>query len=155
MNQAHIHLIINHFPVVGTVFGLLILLYAIFKNNDEFLKFSLKFFVLVGVTSVFAFLTGEPAEEFVEHLPGFSEEVIEKHEEISQIALIFSLLTSGASILTYAYFNKLKKYKKSLINIILVSALATCFFMGLAANMGGKIRHDELNSSMVSQLKRV
>ena len=34
------------------------------------------------------FLTGEPAEEVVGHLPGISEQAIEEHEEAAEVAAI-------------------------------------------------------------------
>ena len=35
MNWAHLHLLINHIPVLGTVFGTLLLIFGMAKKNKS------------------------------------------------------------------------------------------------------------------------
>ena len=35
MNDAHLHMVVNHFPIIGTIFGLGILLAGIFMKNSN------------------------------------------------------------------------------------------------------------------------
>jgi hypothetical protein len=35
MNAAHAHLLLNHIPIFGTLSGLLPLLYALVRGNDD------------------------------------------------------------------------------------------------------------------------
>ncbi|MCI0564610.1 MAG: hypothetical protein MN733_39585, partial [Nitrososphaera sp.] len=69
MNLAHVHLLLNHFPVIGTVFGFLFLAYAMAKKSEELKKVSLGIFVLIALIALPVYFTGEPAEEVVKHLP--------------------------------------------------------------------------------------
>ena len=41
MNWAHMHLLINHIPVLGMVFGTLLLAYGLVKKNEEIKRVSL------------------------------------------------------------------------------------------------------------------
>ena len=35
MNQTHIHLLLNHFPIIGTLIGSCLLLWGIIKKNGH------------------------------------------------------------------------------------------------------------------------
>ena len=34
MNDAHLHMVVNHFPIIGIIFGLGILIIGFFLNNN-------------------------------------------------------------------------------------------------------------------------
>ena len=78
MNVVHLHLLLNHLPVIGSVFGLLLLAVAAWRRSDELSKVSLGFLALLGAASIVVYLTGEPAQDAVENLPGFSEAISER-----------------------------------------------------------------------------
>ena len=76
MNWAHVHLMLNHIPVVGIGFAILLLAVAVVRRSHELTNVALVFVILVSLWAIPAYLTGEPAEEVVEDLPGVSEELI-------------------------------------------------------------------------------
>jgi hypothetical protein len=80
MNWAHIHLSLNHLPVVGIIFGVLLLLLALLRKSEELKRVSLGVFVLTALLALPVYFTGEPAEEVVEHVPGVAESLIGRHE---------------------------------------------------------------------------
>ncbi len=88
MSWGHLHLLLNHVPVIGTLLGLLLLLVAFGRKNEELKKVTLGLFVLIALVTVPVYLTGEPAEEMVENIPGVSEAMIERHENAALFSLI-------------------------------------------------------------------
>lgn len=70
MNTTHIHLLLNHVAILGALFSVILLLAGMFIKSDILKKTALLGFVLAALASIPVFLTGEPAEESVEHLPG-------------------------------------------------------------------------------------
>lgn len=80
MNGAHLHLMINHFPVVGLLFGLVMLVVAQLRRNSDLARTGLVALVIIAIITIPAYLTGEPAHDVVQHLTGISEEVLERHE---------------------------------------------------------------------------
>lgn len=86
MTLTHLHLMLNHVPVLGTAFGLGLLAFGIWRQSDELKKAALGFFVIAALIAIPAYLTGEPAEEVVESLPGVSDTIIEQHEQAAVIA---------------------------------------------------------------------
>ena len=86
MNPTHIHLLLNHFPIIGTLIGSAILLYSIIKKQDAGKVTGAFIIVIMAIIAIPVLLTGEPAEESVEHLSGISKALIHDHEEASEKA---------------------------------------------------------------------
>lgn len=146
MNQAHLHLLLNHLPILGTLFGLLILAGGFILKNDGVKRTALGLFVLSGILAIPAYLTGEGAEEMVENLPGVTENLIEAHEDMANIFLwmvgalgVFSLATFYADI-------KSKKVGSALYAITFVAALGSMVYAQRVGSSGGEIRHTEIRS---------
>ena len=147
MNQAHLHLLFNHLPILGTLFGLLVLGTGIFLKNNSVKRVALGMFVLSAITAIPAYLTGEGAEEVVESLPGVSENLIEKHDELANI---FLWMVGGLGLLSLSTFYadfKSKKMAPTLYTLTLIAAIGTMIFAQQVGSSGGEIRHTEIRSS--------
>ncbi|MCS6920101.1 MAG: hypothetical protein NZM28_10050 [Fimbriimonadales bacterium] len=144
MNGAQLHLMLNHLPVMGALFSLLLLSWAIIRRSPELLKTALGAVVLVGLTSVPAYLTGEPAEHVIEHMPGVDEAYISEHESLGKFALTSGVVLSIAAAVTLGV--GLRSPKGLLMGatlVWLINALV-CGVMGYTAHSGGMIRHPEI-----------
>ena len=97
-NPAHLHLMLNHVPVLGTTFGLGLVGWALLRRSEELKRISLGIFIIVALLAIPAYLTGEPAEELVENLPGVSKSSIEQHEEAAQVAFAGVLIVGVAAL---------------------------------------------------------
>ena len=62
MNQVHLHLLMNHLPILGVPFGLLLLCAGMLRQSDELKKAALLTFVVAALLAVPVYFTGEPAE---------------------------------------------------------------------------------------------
>ena len=49
MNGAQLHLLLNHFPILGTLFGLLVLAAGLWKKSEDLQKAALVCFLLPEV----------------------------------------------------------------------------------------------------------
>lgn len=146
MDLLHLHLLLNHVPVIGLILATLLLAYAFFKRSQELQKVSLGAFVLLALVTIPVFLTGEPAEEMVQNLPGVSGQVIESHESAALIALI-AIEVVGVVALGLALLSRgLGKPPKWAAAVMLALAIPTSGLMGWAANLGGQVRHSEIRA---------
>ncbi len=143
MNWAHIHLIINHFPVIGMIFAVLLLVYALMKKSEELTKAALGAFVLIALITIPVYLTGEAAEDIVKKLPEVTETLIGRHEEAASVALTLMMVAGISSLAGLLLFHS-RPLPKWLMIAILVLAFVTSSVMGLTANLGGLIRHTEI-----------
>ena len=153
MNFAHIHLLLNHVPVVGLPIALAFLVFSLIKRNVQVQRFSL--FVLFGLAAMVlpVYLTGEPAEKVIEHLPEFAESFVESHEDAALVSLILTLVTGVAAAAAFWLQKDQKKGRIAVFGVLGLACLAT-ISLAYTANLGGKVRHTELRSSTgVEQIK--
>lgn len=151
MNSAHVHLLLNHLPVLGTGFGILLLAFAWLRKSEELKRVSLGIFILAAVSAVPAYLTGEPAEEIIEQLPGVSEAIIEQHENAALLALIAAAVTGIVSLIGLFFARRAEKLPAWVVLTPLVLALATGGLMARTASFGGQIRHTEIRADFKTQ----
>jgi uncharacterized membrane protein len=148
MNDAYLHLVINHFPIFSMLFGLMILGWGLWKKSTAIKNIAFVLFILGGVTSYIAVETGENAEEVVEEfVPTASHDAIHDHEEAAEIALWFSIVTGGLGIISLFAANFNDRFKNVLMGILLISAVAAVGTLGYTAYEGGKIRHPEAHNT--------
>lgn len=145
MNAAHLHITLVHISIIAL--PLLAIFFMLARlRNDNFLSALCLFCVLVvaGVT-VPAYLAGEGAEEIIEEISGIHEEDIETHEEAAEKAFISLLITGGLALIQLIYFFSKKAFFSILNGLLLISMLITIALLFWSANLGGKIRHQEIN----------
>ena len=146
MNQAHLHLLFNHLPILGTLFGILILAGGFLLKNNTVKRTALGIFVLSALCAIPAYLTGEGAEEIVEGLPGVSENLMEAHEDLANIFLWMVGALGLFSLATFYADFKSKKIAATLYALTLVAAIGTMVFAQRVGSSGGEIRHTEIRS---------
>lgn len=150
MNQAHLHLLFNHLPILGTFFGLLVLAGGYLLKNNTVKRTALGIFVLSAVCVIPAYLTGEGAEEIAESLPGVTENFIEAHEDMADIFLGMAGALGLLSLLTFFADLKMQKMAPVLYAITFVAAIGTMVFAQQTGATGGKIRHTEIRSGVAA-----
>lgn len=144
MNQAHLHLLTNHLPILGTLFGLLVLAAGFFLKNNSVKRTALGIFVFAAITAIPAYLTGEGAEEAVENLPGVSENLIERHEDLGNIFLWAVGGLGALALFTFFTDYKTRKSAPLLYGLTFVAALGTMVLAWQVGVSGGEIRHTEI-----------
>jgi hypothetical protein len=143
MNFAHVHLLLNHIPVIAIPIGLLFLVHSLWKANTSAVRFSYLFLFLSSLTVIAVYLTGEPAEKMIEHLPAVTEAVISPHEDAALIAVITTLLMGCLSFVALILRGDEAK-NKYIRNVVIVAALASTATLSYTALLGGKVRHTEI-----------
>jgi hypothetical protein len=151
MNPVHLHLMLTHVPVLGTVFALLLLGVGLLRHSDEIKKLAFCAFAIFAAFAIPVFLTGEPAEKAVEHLSGVSEAVIETHEEAATIAFGV-ILSLGSIALGGLAFIRRRPVPQWFGLFVLTLAIATSGLLGWTANLGGKVRHTEIRAEASPRL---
>ena len=147
MNWAHAHLLLNHVPVIGVIFGFFLLLLGVMRKSDELKRVSLVCFVVIGALAVPTYLTGEPAEEIVRDLPGVSRALIEQHEDAATFALISACILGLVSLGILLYFRAPKALPGWSTTAVLVISFWTGTVMARTAYLGGQIHHPEIRSA--------
>ena len=149
MSPVHLHLILNHVPVIGTLIGMCLLGYAVLRRDDRLVRVCLGMFAILAVIALAVFLTGEPAEEAVEGLAGVSEPVMEQHEEAARLATIALGFLGLLSLGVLLRFRRGALPRQAAM-LLLAAALVPAGMMVWTANLGGQIRHSEIRAEPLS-----
>ncbi|MCG9970906.1 hypothetical protein [Christiangramia crocea] len=148
MNNAHLHLLVNHLPFLALVIGSVVVLAGFLLKNRDVRLTGLGIFIFGSLTSIPAFYTGEGAEDIVENLPGISEASIHDHEELAELFLNLMLVLGIFSIITFIIEVKKIRYSNLFMVVCLLIAVASGILAGYVGNTGGKIIHSEITSTV-------
>ena len=143
-NGAQIHMLVNHLPVIGFLGVVLGLLATLFLRSTDVKRFVLAATTVVGLSAIAPFLTGEPAEEVIEDLPGVQKALIHEHEEAAETATVLAVATGVLAGAAFVLSRKRPDTLRFGVPAVLVLSVASAAVMGLAAHEGGKIRHPEI-----------
>lgn len=134
MNLADLHPSVSHFPIALLISALLFELVGQFKKRENFLPFALYVQALGVLGAIASVITGNQAEEAVEHLPGI-EPLVEQHERLGTFVLWIGI---GMVIL------KLFLWKKNLLvskwkPLLLILSLGLAVLVGVTGKLGGQM----------------
>ncbi|GEL11774.1 Uncharacterized membrane protein [Flavobacterium glycines] len=149
MNDAHLHMIVNHFPIIGTILGLLVLIGGIYFRSISIKNTSYFLFIIATVFTVFSMATGEGAEELVEDMPTIGHEIIHNHEELAEKLAIVMYLLGIVSFIGLITNIKNHAKAKFFSYAILIIAIVAVFLSTKVGTSGGEIRHTEIRPDAV------
>jgi hypothetical protein len=144
MNDAHLHLLTNHFPIIGTIFSTLILAYALIFKNLTLKNTALVGFILTALLSIPAYTSGEGAKEILESIGQDNHHFIHEHEELAGTGMLLCVSLGILSLGILLLRKNPKKYFKILIIVILLGGIIDSTLMLVVGNSGGEIRHTEI-----------
>ncbi|HDS01848.1 MAG TPA: hypothetical protein ENO22_03255 [candidate division Zixibacteria bacterium] len=151
MSSAYLHILLNHVPVIGILIGLAILITGLVFKKALLIKTSLAMLLIFAVFAVPTYLTGEPAEEEIEHQPGVSEEMAHEHEEAAELAFIVSLIMGALALISLAVWKVRSKMPSWTVIATLLVAILSAALMLWTAHLGGKVRRPELRDQEYPQ----
>ena len=146
MNQAHLHLIVNHLPIIGSLFAAVLLAAGVFRPNLTLTKTGLVAVLAAGLLCLPAQLTGEGAATIAQQLPRASRALIQQHAAAAELG--FWVLEGAAAL---ALFGLLLLKNNSpnarwLSILTLVAALLSFGLLARAGTLGGQIAHPEIRA---------
>ena len=143
MNQAHLHLIVNHVPIVGSLFAAVLLAAGWLRHSVELTKAGLVAVLAAGLLCLPAQLTGEGAAAIAQNLPRVSRALIHNHAEAAELGF-WVLEAAAATALFGLLLLKSASPKARLVSLLaLVAAVIGFGLLARAGNLGGQIRHTE------------
>lgn len=145
MNAAHLHLLVNHLPILGSFLAAPLLVLALLRRHEPGTLYGAVFVVLAAaIGAIAADKTGEEAEESVEELPGVTEHLIHEHEEAAEVAIVLAVLTGALGIGAAALTARAGKVHPLATGILLSATLGSGAAMANVGWAGGQIRHTEI-----------
>lgn len=147
MNQLHLHLLMSHLPIFGSVLGLFVLSYGIWVKSGHTKMAAYLLFIFSALGASITYLTGEAAEEGVENIPGIAESIIGQHEDFALYALISLIALGVISLIGLFVVYTKSSLSRSLSFVVLLFSLVSFGLVAQTGYLGGQIRHTETGTA--------
>jgi uncharacterized membrane protein len=144
LSMAHIHLLVNHFPILGSIFILILFLIALMFRQGFLQKLSLWFLAGIALSTAVAYASGGGTRRAVRGLPQVSDTMIAAHEQAARYGLVMMFLAGVVAlggILLYSKRPTLPLYLRITVLLILFVSVAILTYVGF---LGGQIMHTEI-----------
>src|SRR5580692_3750058 len=146
MDLTHIHLLLNHFPTIGTIIGGGLFLLALIAKSDDLKRASLVILLGIALIAIPTYMSGNGAQDGIKSLPGVSKSLIEAHESSALVAIAFMEFTGAFAWLALWQFRRLRRVPSWNLTVILLLMVVSLGLMTRASNLGGEIRHEEIRA---------
>jgi uncharacterized membrane protein len=146
VNLAHLHLLLNHFPIIGTIVGFGLLLISFVEKNADLKRAALIIFAVMALLSLPTFFSGVGAQGAIQRLPGVSDTLIDRHEGAAILGLFFMEMTGALALAGLWQSHKISGPTRGNVTTVLLFSLITVGLMARVGTTGGDIRHPEIST---------
>jgi len=150
MYLAHLHLLLNHFPAIGTLIGVILLLISLVGKNTDLRRASLIIFAFIALVSLPTFFSGIGAQGAIKGEAGVSDALIDTHEGSAMLALFFMELTGAFALAGLWQFQRPSGVSRWNLPLVLLLSLMTVGLMFRVTATGSEIRHPEVRSEVAA-----
>jgi hypothetical protein len=143
VNYAHVHLLLNHIPVIGMLIAVGLFLMSFFgKNNEDLRRTSYILFATIALFTIPTFMTGFASQSMVKG-PGV-DALVQRHLSSALLSVWFMLFTGALAIIGLWQAQTTKHLARWNIIAVLIFSLLSVVLISRTSNTGGDIRHPEL-----------
>jgi uncharacterized membrane protein len=151
MNLPHMHLLLNHWPIIGALVGLGLSLVALIANSDDLKQTSLAFFALIALLAIPTYTSGDTANEVLRASTPLPKDLVSTHQGAALLSLIFIEITGAVALIGLWQFSRMSRATPGPVArwnfaLVLVLSIVTAGLMAITGNTGGAIRHPEILS---------
>jgi hypothetical protein len=145
----YLHVILNHFPLVGFMAAGIPLLYALIFRERHTMRIALVMLLLFGLCMPVVMVTGHQAQQRFEqealsaHLDDAGLAWIYEHAERAKTTAVAVYITAAAALTGLILGFKSFKFQYATGMLCLVCIILCIALIAWTAEAGGKIRHTE------------
>lgn len=148
MDGAHVHLLVNHVPILGFFLSSLFLLLALVgREREGWMRAALVTLALAFLGGVVAFVTGTPALTAIDGMPRTSGKALTEHHVRAVIAAVVGTIAIIVGFAITLLARKYGAYSSRGVLILLGSNLAAAATLGWTGLAGGRINHPEVQQA--------
>ncbi len=143
-SAPHWHLVLNHFPSVGTVIALGLLLASYYWRSDDLKRASLVLFLVLALLAIPTFITGHASAVLISNNEGVSTAAIAAHRDLGLFAFCFVGLTGAFAWFALWQYRRFARPSSWVMVAVLSLSVISLLFLTLAGSAGGHINHPEI-----------
>jgi hypothetical protein len=149
---AHVHLLLNHVPTIGTILGLGLLLLSFIRPSEHLRKVSFEVMFLIALATLPVYLSGNAAAEALKGAAGVSTKAIATHNDAALESFILMEITGFFAWLALWRMRRIGRLTSGLTYTVLVLTVLTVAAVSQAALLGGSLRHTEIEGGQYAGL---
>jgi uncharacterized membrane protein len=146
MNLAHLHILLNHFPTIGTVIALSLFIAAFLTRSNDLKRASLVVYVSMALLVIPTYLSGTAAQRLIQDREGISMAAIDAHQNAAMLAFVGLSITGVFAWFGLWRYRRLGRISTFTVAAILVASSLTLIQMVRVGTLGGEISHPEIRS---------
>lgn len=144
MNWTHLHLALNHIPVLGVPFAVVLLAWGWVFGKREVLRVAVIWMALLSVAAIAIKFTGDFAAEGDPKRWNEVKAYVDRHEESAdQATTAVFLLGLAAGVAVYLGRGE-RPLPTWMLALLMVVGIGASVMYARSANLGGRINHPEL-----------
>ena len=148
---AHLHILVSVFPLVGLIFVLGFYVTAFVADNDGLKRTCLVLFVLLGLSAIPTYLSGDHSMEVLSQNPKISKDLMSTHEGWGVAALATLVAAGLGALIELARSRRRKGLSNDALHLVLGLALVTLGLMVVVGELGWEISHHEFALNPATQ----
>ena len=146
MNFAHLHIVLNHVPSIGTTLGVILLIASFYKKSDRLMKLSLEILVVMALAVLPTYVSGNAAQQILRNRADIPKGLIEAHQNSAMLTLLLTVITGTLAWFALWEFRRFARPGSGLATATLVFSILTAALILRTANLGGDISHPEIRA---------
>ncbi len=151
MDWVHLHLALNHLPVVGVLFIFLLLVLGICRGSEELKRLALQLGVALFIVAMIVKFSGEQsAEKLFAEPDAATKPLISAHEDSADQAVTGAFLLGVVSAIGLWKSRRTRVLSGWVTTAATVFCFVTILLLARSANSGGQIAHPEIRASAPS-----
>jgi hypothetical protein len=144
MNAAAVHLLLNNFPPILNLAGLVVLVSGLASKSVALTRAAFAVLLCAALIAVPVFLSGKRAKEIVKEVQAVDVVAIEPHQEAALAAFAFLILEGVVCLVALA-----AKPRPAITMVVVFIAVITTALVFFTSRLGVRIHHPEV------QIRRV
>jgi hypothetical protein len=146
VNLAHLHLLLNHIPTVGTVVGLGLLLLAVIRRNEHLTHAGLEVLFVIAVLTLPVYMSGVAAHQKLRNQPEISDDAMRVHQDAALAGFTVTELAGFVAWIALWQSKRRGRAARGLVPAATLLTVVALVLMARAATLGGDIRHPEIRT---------
>ena len=144
MNLAHLHLVMNHVPTIGSVAALGVLLLGYVRRNEHLKHVGLEVLFIVALLTLPVYVSGVAGYFEIKNRPDVSVDAVKIHQDVALFGFGWMMMAGFVAWTALWQWRRHGRPGRGLVPAATLLLVMTLVVMGRAANLGGEIRHPEI-----------
>jgi len=139
MDADKLHILLNHYPMIGTLIGVPLLMIGLWRKSDQVKRFSLWIFLVVALLTFAVYASGEITGSGAMNVPVIGE-LVKQHKENAIIAFAVIEATGLAALIGLVLWHRRPQAARLVVLIVLVLSLVSAVIVTRTTLKGRQIK---------------